>query len=89
MIAGLLFLRHHCLYCQHHLNQLPLLNMLCDNKGLVKKINKLCSFRLAPSTASLHSEYDVIITIQDLMSDMLTTPVIMHVKGHQDDNAAY
>ncbi len=88
MIAGLLFIRHLCLYCQH-LNQLPLLNMFCDNKGLVKKINKLCSFRLAPSTASLHSEYDVIAMIHDLIKDMPISPIISHVKRHQDDHSDY
>jgi hypothetical protein len=88
MIAGLLFLRHLCRFCGH-LNLVPLQQMFCDNLGLVTKVNKLFQFRLAPAQAALHSEYDVLATIRELLSDFVNLPSIAHVKGHQDNKVAY
>jgi hypothetical protein len=88
MIGGLLFLRHLCLYCGH-LQLLPLHKMYCDNLGLVTKVNELLSFRLAPRQAALHSEFDLLATIHDLLRDFSLTPAISHVKGHQDDHKPY
>jgi hypothetical protein len=88
MLAGLLFLRHLCQFCVH-LNLVPLQQMYCDNLGLVTKVNKLFAFRLAPAQAALHSEYDVLATIKDLLTDFTSLPIIAHVKGHQDKKVAY
>jgi hypothetical protein len=88
MIGGLLFLRHLCLYCGHF-QLLPLHKMYCDNLGLVTKVSKLLSFRLAPTQAALHSEFDVLATIHDLLRDFSLTPTIVHVKGHQDNHKPY
>jgi hypothetical protein len=100
MIGWLLFLRHLCLYCGH-LQLLPLHKMYCNNLGLVTKVNKLLSFRLAPTQTALHSEFDVLATIHfhsefdvlatihDLLRDCSLTPNIGHVKGHQDDHKPY
>jgi hypothetical protein len=88
MLAGLLFLCHLCLYYEH-LNQLPLTNIYCDNLGLIKKVNRLLTFRLATTQAALHSEYDMLATIHKLLGDLPITPTIDHVKGHQDDKVPY
>ena len=88
MLGGLLFLHHLCLYCDH-LNTIALTNIFCDNLGLVKKINKLCSFRLAAASSALHSEYDVLAAIKALLTGFPLPPAIEHVKGHQDDKIKY
>jgi exonuclease III len=88
MLCGLLFIQHLCTYCGH-LNLIPLHTMYCDNLGLVSKTNKLLSFRLAPTQAALHSEYDVLVTIHDLLKSLPHLPIINHVKGHQDAKVAY
>jgi hypothetical protein len=88
MLYGLLFLKHLCLYCGH-LNLIPLSQLYCNNLGLVKKVNKLLLFRLAPTQAALHSEYDVLITIHKLLKNLHSPHTISHVKGHQDDQVPY
>jgi hypothetical protein len=88
MIGGLLFLRQMCLYCGH-LQLLLLHQMHCNNLGLVTKVYKLLSFRLAPRQAALHSEFDVLATIHALLNDFPLPREIQHVKGHQDDHKAY
>jgi hypothetical protein len=88
MIGGLLFLCHLCLYCGH-LQLLPLQKMYCDNLGLVTKVNKFLLFRLASTQAALHSEFDVLATIHDLLNNFPIPPTISHVKGHQDNNKPY
>ena len=88
MIDGLLFLHHLCLY-NNHLQSLLLSNIYCDNKGLVKKVHKICSFRLASASAVLHSEYNVLAPIHSLLAGLPNPPVIAHVKGHQDNKIKY
>ncbi len=63
--------------------------MYGDNLGLVIKVNKLLSFRLAPTQATLHSKFDVLATIHALLKDFPLPPEIQHVKGRQDDRKAY
>jgi hypothetical protein len=63
--------------------------MYCENLGLVIKVNKLLSSRLANTQAALHSEFDVLATIHVLLKDFPLPPEIQHVKGHQDDHKAY
>jgi hypothetical protein len=88
MLCGLLFIQHMCSYCGH-LNLIPLHSMYCDNLGLVTKTNKLLSFWLAPTQATLHSQYNVLVTIHDILKDLPALPIISHVKGHQDAKLAY
>jgi hypothetical protein len=88
MIGGLLLLRHLCLYCGH-LQLLPLHKMYCNNLGLVAKVNKLLSFGSATTQAALHSEFDMLATIHDLLRDVSISPTVSHVKGHQDDHKPY
>ena len=88
MLCGLLFLKHLCLYCGH-INSMPLQTVYCDNLGLITKVNKLLQFRLAPTQAALHSEYDVLATIHFLLQAFPQLPTISHVKGHQDDDTDY
>jgi hypothetical protein len=45
--------------------------------------------RLAPMQAALHSEFDVLATIHELLKDLLLPPEIQQVRGHQDDHKAY
>jgi hypothetical protein len=52
-------------------------------------MKKLLTFRLAPVQAALHSEYDALSMIYDLLRDLPAQPTISHVKGHQDDELEY
>jgi hypothetical protein len=88
MASGLMFLRHICPYCQH-LNQFPLSKLYCDNLGLVRKLNYFFTYRLAPIKCILHSEYDVLAQSFLLLQEYVTTPEMLHVKGHQDVNTPY
>ena len=63
--------------------------MYGDNLGLVIKVNKLLSFRLAPTQATLHSNIDLLATIHVLLKDFLLPPEIQHAEGHQDNHKAY
>jgi hypothetical protein len=72
-----------------HLQLLPLHKMYCNNLGLVTKVNKLLSFRLASTQAALHSEFNVLATIHNLLKDFSLPPTISHVKGHQDNHKPY
>jgi hypothetical protein len=44
---------------------------------------------LVSTQAALHSEFDVLATIHDLLKDFSIPPTISHVKGHQDNNKLY
>jgi hypothetical protein len=39
--------------------------------------------------AALHSKFDVLTTIHDLLKDFSIPLTISHVKGHQDNNKPY
>jgi hypothetical protein len=88
MIGGLLFLRHLCLF-SNRLNIIPLHSIYCDNQGLIKKVNKLFTFRLASTASALHSEYDVLITNKSLLTGFQSLPAISHVHEHQDNDIDY
>jgi hypothetical protein len=82
MIGGLLFLHHLSLYC-NRLNTIPLKTIYCDNEGLIKKVMKLFTFRLASTAAALHSEYNVLATKKTLITGLSPQhPDLTHVKGH-------
>jgi hypothetical protein len=82
MLSSLLFLCHLCLYCMVHLNLIPLTSIHCDNLSLITKFNKLLTFQLAPTQAALHSEYDILATIHDMLKDLSQIPTISHIKDH-------
>jgi hypothetical protein len=88
MIGRLLFLHHLYLYCGH-LQLLPLHKIYRDNLGLITKVNKLLLFRLASTQAALHSKFDVLATIHDILKDFSLPPTISHIKGHQDNPKPY
>jgi hypothetical protein len=72
-----------------HVQLILLQTMYCNNLGLVTKDNKLLSFCLASMQVALHSEFDALATIHDLLQDFPLPPEIQHVKGHQDNRMAY
>jgi hypothetical protein len=88
MVSGLTFFHHLCLFC-HHLNQLPVTKLYCNNLGLVRKLTYFFTHRLAPIKCVLHSEYDVLAQSFLLLQAYSITPEILHVKGHQDDKTPY
>jgi hypothetical protein len=78
--GGLLFLQHLHLY-NNHLSTLPLTNVYCDNEGLVKKVNKICSFCLA--------WLPQLCTLSMFLVGLPSPPIIAHVKEHQDNTVKY
>jgi hypothetical protein len=65
------------------------LSVRFDNQGLLKKQTSFRKFALAKYSAALHSEWDAIISIYNLMDRFPRLPVLKHVFGHQDNDLAY
>jgi len=57
-----------------------------DNTGNMKKLEWLKKFRLAQYSSPFDPEWDILISIHDILQRFDTEPTISHVKGHQDDN---
>ena len=81
--AGLLFVCHAHAYCERAFPN-GTLRMFCDNSGVVEKIASLRAFPLAPVAHCLDAEWDLFISVLDLLSLFPTPPVLHHVGGHQD-----
>jgi hypothetical protein len=60
-----------------------------DNQGLLKKQQSFRKFALAKYSAALHSEWDAVISVYNLMDKFPNLPVLAHVYGHQDLDTAY
>ena len=58
-----------------------------DNQGVVKKTAKLGEFRMALAKTALHSEWDMMASTHHLLNQLPVRPILIHVKGHQDDDA--
>ena len=83
--SGLTFL---VLLLQHfQLEATGQLLVYLDNQGVVKKTAKLGEFRMALAKTALHSEWDMLATTNHLLDQLPVRPILIHVKGHQDDNA--
>jgi hypothetical protein len=65
------------------------LSVRFDNQGLLKKQASFRKFSLAKYSAVLHSEWDAIISVYNLMDRFPQPPVLKHVFGHQDNSLAY
>jgi hypothetical protein len=85
--AGMTFVQLTFLFCR-----LPMhgsLSVRFDNQGLLKKQVSFRKFALAKYSAALHSEWDAIISVSNLMDRFPQLPVLQHVFGHQDDSLDY
>ena len=60
-----------------------------DNQGLLKKQSSFRKFALAKYSAALHSEWDAIISVYNLMDRFPQLPVLEHVLGHRDKELDY
>ena len=73
-------------------SQLPMtgtLSVRCDNLGLIKKQASFRKFALAKYSATLHSEWDALISVFHLMNDFPEVPQLTHILGHQDNDFSY
>jgi hypothetical protein len=65
------------------------LSVRFDNQGLLKKQTSFRKFALTKYSAALHSEWDAIISVYNLMDRFPQLPVLKHVFGHQDNSLDY
>jgi len=65
------------------------LSVRFDNQGLLKKQTSFRKFALARHSAALHSEWDAVISVYNLMDQFPQLPVLKHVYGHQDLEVSY
>jgi hypothetical protein len=60
-----------------------------DNQGLLKKQTSFRKFALAKYSAALHSEWEAVISVYNMMDRFPNLPVLKHVYGHQDKDIAF
>jgi hypothetical protein len=65
-------------------NMTGTLSVSFDNQGLLKKQASFCKFALARFSSALHSEWDALISVYNLMDRFPKLPFLKHVLGHQD-----
>jgi hypothetical protein len=65
------------------------LSVRFDNQGLLKKQTTFRKYTLAKFSAALHSEWDAIISVYNLMDRFPQLPELKHVYGHQDSDFDY
>jgi hypothetical protein len=58
----------------------------CDNEGLLKKLALFRQYENARQATCLHSEWDIVSSINLIHAGFFCLPKLVHVKGHQDDN---
>jgi endonuclease/exonuclease/phosphatase family metal-dependent hydrolase len=61
----------------------------CDNEGLLKKLTYLRSYTNAIHSTVLHSEWDLVSSVHRLHLKFQSPPLLIHVKGHQDDGTPF
>jgi hypothetical protein len=85
--AGMTFVQLAFRFC--HIPMHGSLSVRFDNQGLLKKQVSFREFALAKYSAALHSEWDAIISVYNLMDRFPQLPVLQHVFGHQDNSLDY
>jgi hypothetical protein len=60
------------------------LSVRFDNQGLLKKQASFRKFALSRFSSALHSEWDALISVYNLMDRFPKLPILKHVLGHQD-----
>jgi hypothetical protein len=65
------------------------LELRFDNQGLLKKQISFRKFALAKYSAALHSEWDAVTSVYNLMDRFPNLSVLKDVYGHQDKDIAY
>ena len=85
--AGMTFVQLVFQFCRRSMS--GTLEVRFDNQGLLKKQTSFRKFALAKYSAALHSEWDAVISVYNLMDRFPNLPVLKHVYGHQDEDIAY
>jgi hypothetical protein len=85
--AGMTFVQLAFRFCR--LPMTGTLSVRFDNQGLLKKQSSFQKFALAKYSAALHSEWDAIISVYNLMDKFPQLPVLEHVLCHQDKDLDY
>ena len=86
--AGLLFLCHAFVYCERDIPN-GCLQIFCDNIGYVNKTASMQDHSLAPLACCLDSDWDLLISVNQLLSLFPTQPKVTHIRGHQDRHSDY
>jgi hypothetical protein len=71
----------------HHDTSYKALAIFSDNQGLVDKIKEMMEWETFYPSAALLSEWGVLSVILEYIPQLPTTPVVQHIKGHQDKEA--
>jgi exonuclease III len=85
--AGMTFLQLIFQFCDCSMT--GTLSVRFDNQGLLKKQTSFRKYTLAKFSAALHSEWDAIISVYNLMDRFPHLPDLQHVYGHQDTDLDY
>ncbi len=85
--AGMTFVQLAFQFCRRPMK--GTLSVRFDNQGLLKKQTYFRKFALARYSAALHSEWDAVIAVYNLMDRFPNLPVLKHVYGHQDRDLTY
>jgi hypothetical protein len=85
--SGMYFFQLTFRYCQS--TMLGTLTVKFNNQGLLKKHASFRNFDLAQFSSALHSEWDALISVYNLMDRFPKLPVLQHVLGHQDTDLDY
>jgi exonuclease III len=85
--AGMTFLQLVFQFCRCTMT--GTLSVRFDNQGLLKKQTSFRKYSLAKFSCALHSEWDAIISVYNLMDRFPNLPDLQHVYGHQDSELDY
>ena len=86
--AGLLFICHAHVYCERPIPE-GCLHIYCDNIGYVNKTASMQEHSLAPLACCLDSDWDLLISVNQLLSLFPMAPKVTHIRGHQDRTCDY
>jgi hypothetical protein len=84
-LPGMTFVQLTFHLCQHPMHRI-LLSVCFDNQGLLKKQISFWKFALAKYSAALHSKWDILISIYNIMVTFPQLPELKHAYGHPDLN---
>jgi hypothetical protein len=86
MSSGLLYILqiHHLYDIERNRNATN--KIICDNQGLLTRIEKATTWKYMTPNATLHAEWDLESTIVDSYTQLGIPFTFLHVKSHQDDD---
>lgn len=87
--AGLLFICHAVVYCTTGAFPAGCLSVYCDNSCFITKVATLREYSLALTAHCLDAEWDLLVSVMELLANFPTPPSVNHIQGHQDRHCDY